>query len=248
MHVNCSGSGSPPVMVVGAGFSVDWALVQIDVAKFTSICTYDPSGTAWSDPGPAFASRQRVDEIHRMVRAAGSSTPMILVGLSIGGCIARLYAATYPADVSGMVIVDHAFSPMREKPAAGSPVVVERTPIEISTEDASQFNHLPKGAQELHRWAASLHPKLPSWEDAEECLSQLKAGSFPLGNLPLAVVSTGNQAKGYRELQDELLALSHNSIHLYATRSFHAVEIDQPDVVVSAIREVVQMVRRPTPR
>src|SRR5262249_1962460 len=52
MHLYCTGSGSPTVMLLGAGFSFDWALVQPEVARFTNICTYDVSGTAWSDPAP----------------------------------------------------------------------------------------------------------------------------------------------------------------------------------------------------
>jgi hypothetical protein len=39
-------------MIVGAAFSFDWDLVQSSVARFTSVCTFDPSGTAWSDPYP----------------------------------------------------------------------------------------------------------------------------------------------------------------------------------------------------
>jgi hypothetical protein len=49
VHLYCLGQGSPTVMIVGA-FSFDWALVQPQVAKFTRVCTFDPSGTAWSDP------------------------------------------------------------------------------------------------------------------------------------------------------------------------------------------------------
>ena len=54
LHVNCSGKGSPTVVVEnGLGdFSFDWVLVQSRVSRFTRICTYDRAGYAWSDPGP----------------------------------------------------------------------------------------------------------------------------------------------------------------------------------------------------
>ena len=54
LHVNCSGKGSPTVVIEnGLGdFSFDWILVQTRVAKFTRICAYDRAGYAWSDPGP----------------------------------------------------------------------------------------------------------------------------------------------------------------------------------------------------
>src|SRR5262245_18520359 len=54
LHINCAGEGSPAVvMETGASaFSLDWSLVQPEVAKFTRVCTYDRAGYAWSDSGP----------------------------------------------------------------------------------------------------------------------------------------------------------------------------------------------------
>jgi pimeloyl-ACP methyl ester carboxylesterase len=167
--------------------------------------------------------------------------------------VARLYAAEYPEEIAGMVIVDHAFTPDPDpepiKPRAGSgfdtaPVLLEQTPIEFNVEDTSKFRNLPPRVQELHRWAMSLHPKLPTAETADDCLAQLKTaapGPFPLGDMPLVVVSTGNEARGYSRLQSELLALSRRSSQMKAERSFHAVEIDQPDVVIAAIRQLVRL-------
>jgi pimeloyl-ACP methyl ester carboxylesterase len=262
VHLHCTGTGAPAVMVVGAGFSFDWTLVQAKVANFTTICTYDISGTAWSDPGPGLTCRERVNEVHKLVRAAPIETPLVLTGLSIGACVARLYAAQYPSEVSGMVIVDHAFNPdppvpTADNPRRGSepgtttPVLIYQAPIAITAEDASQFNQLPEHTQQLHRWAMSLNPKLPTWEDADDCLAQLKsmaAGAFPLGDRPLVVVSTNNQAPGYARLQTQLLALSRNSTQLFADRSFHAVEIDQPEVVVAAIKRVLETIDKPPRR
>jgi pimeloyl-ACP methyl ester carboxylesterase len=253
VHLYCTGSGSPAVMVVGAGFSFDWALVQPEVAKFATICTYDVSGTAWSDPGPNLTCRERVNQVHKLVRAAHLPTPLVLAGLSIGGCVARLYTALYPAEVSGMVIIDHAFQPdplpdtgephRATDPGVTPPVLIYQAPIAVTAEDISNFKQLPERIRQLHRWAMSLNPKLPTWDDVEDCLAQLKSAAS-LGDRPLVVVSTNNQARGYSRLQSELLALAHNSTQLFADRSFHSVEIDQPEVVVAAIKRVVESVRK----
>jgi len=254
VHVNCTGAGSPAVVIVGGGFSFDWALVQPEVAKFTTVCTYDPSGTAWSDAGPELDCRGRVNEVRNAMRAAQVKAPYVLVGFSIGACVARLYAAEYPAEVVGVVIVDHAFLP-KPVPNAGKaspnfrgmdspPVLLEKTPIEVTVEDSSNFGNLPPRARELHRWAMSLHPKRPTAEDVEDCLAQLK-NAPTIGDLPLVVVSTDNQAPGYAQLQKELLALSRRSSQMKAERSFHSVEIDQPDVVIAAIRRVVELTTGP---
>src|SRR5262245_54982423 len=83
-----SGKGSPAVVMEnGSGaFSIDWALVQPEVAKFTQICTYDRAGSAWSDPGPVMDGvEQTVDDLHLMLQKAGIKPPYVLVGASLGG-------------------------------------------------------------------------------------------------------------------------------------------------------------------
>jgi hypothetical protein len=93
----------------------------------------------------------------------------------------------------------------------------------------------------------SLHPALPTFETAEKCSAEVEAEEKrpdPLGNLPLIVVSTANDSPNYPKLQAKLLKLSHHSKQLIASKSFHSVEIDQPDVVVRAIRDVVDAARR----
>jgi pimeloyl-ACP methyl ester carboxylesterase len=244
VHLYCTGSGSPAVMIVGGGFSFDWALVQPEVAKFTTLCTYDVSGTAWSDPGPPLDCRGRVNEVRKAIEAGQLKAPYVLVGFSIRACVARLYAAEHPAEVAGMVIVDHAFLPKPGASAAKTgldspPLPLEKTPIYVETEDSSQFANLPPRARELHLWAMSLHPRRPTAEDVEDCLAQLKSAPS-LGDMPLVVVSTGNETPGYAQLQRELLALSRRSSQMKAERSFHSVEIDQPGVVIAAIRQVVR--------
>jgi pimeloyl-ACP methyl ester carboxylesterase len=259
VHLYCTGVGSPTVVVVGGGFSFDWALVQPDVAKFTEVCTYDVSGTAWSDPGPLLTCSERVNEVHKLLTNARIEGPYVLVGLSVGALVARLYASLYPSEVAGMVIVDHAFIDVaRDTPSGNSspqpisgldspPVLIQKTPIVLTVEETSDFSKLPKPIQELHRWAESLKPAHPTVETAEDCLSQLKRtgrGVQPLGKTPLVVVSTGNDHPNYKKLQTELLSLSNRSKQVIADKSFHSVEIDQPAVVVNAISQVVHIARQ----
>jgi len=245
------------VVVVGGGFSFDWGLVQPDVAKFTKICTYDVSGTAWSDPGPVLSCQVRVNEVHNLLTNARIDGPYVLVGLSVGALVARLYASLYPSEVAGMVIVDHAFIDVGSDPPSAianpsfagldsPPVLIHQTPIILTVEDTSDFRKLPESIQKLHRWAESLKPALPTVETAEDCLARLKGtgqAPHPLGNTPLVVVSTGNDLPNYKKLQTELLSLSNRSQQVMAESSFHSVEIDQPGVVVNAIRRVVDMAR-----
>ncbi len=111
VHVYCTGTGDPAVIIVGAGFSFNWGLVQPEVAKFTQVCSYDHSGIGWSDDGPADSCSLRVNEVHTALKNLGIKGPYVLVGHSLGGLVARVYAGQYPDEVAGMVFVDHAGSP-----------------------------------------------------------------------------------------------------------------------------------------
>jgi pimeloyl-ACP methyl ester carboxylesterase len=259
VHLYCTGEGGPTVVIAGAGFSFDWTLVQTEIAKFARVCTYDASGTAWSDPGPGAACSQRVSEIHNVLKSANIDGPYVLTGLSFGALVARYYANQFPNDVAAMVMVDHAFLHPADDPPVHKgiqapgldtpPVLIHQEPIVFSVEETSNFNNLPERSRQLHHWAMTLHPVLPDFETAEQCSAQVDAAEKrpdPLGDLPLVVVSTANDSPNYPKLQAKLLRLSHNSKQLIASHSFHSVEIDQPDVVVLAIRQAVEAARNHT--
>lgn len=261
VHLYCTGSGGPTVMVVGGGFSFDWGLIQPAIAQTTRICTYDPSGTAWSDPFPSTTSgsvptcAERVGEIHNLLANAPVAGPWVLVGYSIGGLYARLYAATYPKDVGAMVLVDHAFLGSGDHAPATStdtetrpPVLISQTPVAIGIEDDRNFNNLPRLNRQLHAWAMSANPARPTPQMAAECFDAVaKANAHrspPLGHTPLVVVSTLNDSPKYDRLQRMLLSQSGNSIHMVANNSTHMVIVDQPEVVIEAIRQAVNAVAK----
>jgi len=109
LHLNCTGKSGPTIVLIsGAGdFSFDWGLVQSGVSRFARVCSYDRAGLAWSDPGPTPRTmRQDAYELHTLLKAARIKAPYVLVGHSIGGLIARVYAGQYPDEVLGMVLVD----------------------------------------------------------------------------------------------------------------------------------------------
>jgi len=112
LHVNCTGESAPgqPTVILEAGlgdFSVEWSLVQPRVARFARVCSYDRGGDGWSDLGPDPRTlHQIVGELRTLLQKAEVSPPYVLVGHSYGGWLVRLYAYSYPGEVSGMVLVD----------------------------------------------------------------------------------------------------------------------------------------------
>lgn len=111
LHLDCRGEGRPTVVfdaALGAS-SVSWSRVQPAVAEFTRACTYDRAGFGWSEAGPLPRTIDRVaSELHRLLQAASLPPPYLLVGHSLGGFTARLYAARYRSEVAGLVLVDPA--------------------------------------------------------------------------------------------------------------------------------------------
>jgi pimeloyl-ACP methyl ester carboxylesterase len=96
------------VLIAGAGdYSFDWSLVQPALARETRVCSYDRAGFAWSDVGPNPRTMlQEAVELHLLLQNGGVRSPVLLVGHSIGGLIARVYAREYPNEVAGLALVD----------------------------------------------------------------------------------------------------------------------------------------------
>lgn len=109
MNLFCMGQGEPTVVFEGGGFdwSVTWALVQPAVAARTRACSYDRAGLGYSDASPRPPTPANVvDDLHTLLKRAGIRGPVVLVGHSLGGFNMKLYAASYPDEVAGMVLVD----------------------------------------------------------------------------------------------------------------------------------------------
>src|SRR5438046_1316443 len=87
--------------------SLSWANVQAEVAKFARVVSYDRAGFGWSDRRKQpRVPLQLAQELHLMLAGAGLTPPYLLVGHSFGGMITRAYAAQFPQEVCGMVLVD----------------------------------------------------------------------------------------------------------------------------------------------
>jgi pimeloyl-ACP methyl ester carboxylesterase len=109
LNLYCLGTGSPTV-VFDAGLGGDtssWDTVQAAVAQHTQACAYDRAGLGFSDPATRpNTSANAVDDLQRLLPAAGIKPPYILVGHSAGGLNMRLFAYEHEAEVAGMVLVD----------------------------------------------------------------------------------------------------------------------------------------------
>jgi pimeloyl-ACP methyl ester carboxylesterase len=124
LNLYCSGEGSPAVILESGGNApgLSWALVQPKIAEFTRTCWYDRAGVGWSDPPASPRTGASVaSDLHEVLRRAGEAPPYVMVGASVGGEYVRIYAARYPSDVAGVVLVDSTHPDQREPAFALSP-------------------------------------------------------------------------------------------------------------------------------
>lgn len=109
LNLRCSGDG-PQTVMLEAGALADsstWFKVQPRLAAHARVCAYDRAGFGFSSEGPLPRDLNAdVSDLHALIQRAGLSTPLVMVGHSLGSNIVRQYASRYPADVSAMVLLD----------------------------------------------------------------------------------------------------------------------------------------------
>ena len=237
LHMHCMGRGTPAV-VLEAGLGSDgsiWNKVEPDIARFAHVCDYDRAGLGRSGPATRpHSNRRMAQELHALLVQARIAGPYVLVGHSMGGVNVRLFAAQHPDEVAGMVLVD-------------------------GGDDASAaFALLPDAA--LSEFGSGLL-RLPEGLDLETFMNgfrDLRNTNDSLGDTPLVVLTHGKPLPPHPgiareieermerlrgDLQAELPRLSSNGLQLIARNSGHFVQLDEPELVVAAVREVVAAAR-----
>jgi pimeloyl-ACP methyl ester carboxylesterase len=289
LHINCQGCehghDTPTVVMEAADFSLSWDLVQPEVAKFASVCTYDRAGLGWSERGlkPRTAGNM-VEELHTLLGQAAVEPHYVLVGHSKGGLFVRLYAHEYPDEVAGMVLVDaaHEEQELRFSEAIARLNQRGRRQTVWLLGLMRRLNAIGLLATISRRYSARLLSTIPEQVRemslavvlsdrffntvAEETLSveenyaAVRAAQITsLGEMPLIVLTAVDQFAALErqvppedvehlravvgELQAELAALSPHGRQVMVEDSGHYIQVDQPQMVIDAIREVVEAVR-----
>jgi pimeloyl-ACP methyl ester carboxylesterase len=172
LYLECHGSGSPTVIFEAGlrsrGDIWNWARdgtgVLPRVSPFTRTCIYDRPGTlahfpyvSRSDPVPMPRSTAEVvADLHALLSASGVPGPYVMVGASTGGLIIRQYASLYPAEVSGLVLVDAISEAMEGLMKPGQFARYNRYYLQSPSEDAAQYKDLE--AIDFYRSFAEIKP------------------------------------------------------------------------------------------
>ncbi|HEY5846014.1 MAG TPA: alpha/beta fold hydrolase [Microlunatus sp.] len=271
LHLHCTGSGSPTVVLEPGhgGVSSDLGWIAPTVARDSRVCVYDRAGRGWSDAadGPQDADRIAAD-LHTLLARAQVPGPYVLAGHSFGGLYVQTFAAHYPDQIAGLVLLDST----APRPGPALPTDPESYNL-LSRVSAlvpavahlgagrllAQFSYdtLPPRSRDEARANASTARNLGSYieEFVEANTAMQQAASLTnLNGKPLIVLTadTGNAA-GWQQKQDQMATLSTNSLHRVAYATTHASLLDDETdsaAASQAIRDVVVSVRtsRPLPR
>lgn len=261
MYMECDGVGTPTVLLIsGKGNRADtWstnrlgersaeASVLSRTARFTRVCAYDRPSTVGvndepsrSDPVPERATaKSGVADLHALLTAAHVQGPYVIVGHSYGGLIARLYGSTYPDAVAGLVLEDALSEGLYDGLTAAQREVLETINLVPEPVDTvSSFAQVISAPRVRTIPMVILTADLPPIN-----LQDVASGVFPR----FVTVEFVNALWSAQIVaQDSLAKLFPNARHITNTNSHHYIHLEQPQLVVDAIREVVDAVRSAQP-
>ena len=239
MFLHVEGSGSPTVVFVSAlgEDHTNWKDVQEAVSGFATTMSYDRSGLGISEYNPAAKkdAASMAQELHNLVLDQKIKTPFVLVSHSLGCDVARVYAAKYPQQVSGMVYVDPPPNPDQLKAEAGDSLWNERE--KAIKQYTPPMNKAQQGEYDL---------QVASFQEADKATKQptvptimltatLTYPDFPASALELKVKKESH-AKWVRQAK--------GAEQQFVPESRHYIQNDAPQIVIKAIERVVSKVRR----
>ncbi|MEM1262751.1 MAG: alpha/beta hydrolase [Pseudomonadota bacterium] len=239
-----AGSGGVTI-VLNAGArltSATWDPLVEDLMAFGAVVRFDRPGLGRSPPveGPR-TPRAIANDVAAMVDELAVSRSLILVGHSAGGYHLLRFAADRPETVLGVVLIDTPHPNFDDRRLA------------LLTE---QQRHARKTALAASRAAASLAVRA-EYAGAEQD-GALDFTDYP-ALLPLMVITADQQDFGYPDLaammrlawaeeQAEWLTLSAASRLIVAQGASHSVHRERPDLVVDAVRAIVDRASDDKPR
>lgn len=222
LDVECEGEGSPTVVFAsGAGDDRSAFAAQVaELGRITRVCAYDRAGIGSSDHRPAAGSitvGDLADELVRLLDGADIDDRIVLVGHSLGGGVAQLFADRYPDRVAGLVFVDSMaipgyvdwFGAQLEDGTRGT------VDMAASTREWEQTGAVGSTPTVVLTQGFTGDDSSVPWEFRDYLLAAHR----------------------------QLAARSTNAVHVIAVTSGHLIQHDAPGLVTAAIEEVVRAVR-----
>ena len=250
------------------GGHLPWFKVQNEISKYATTVSYDRAGILWSDRGNnPKTGKAIVKELHSLLNEGGFNKPYILVGHSLAGLTLRSFISEYPEDISGIVFVDAGHPDQINRMSAELRSINQPPPIWLiklansigimrvfgkytySNTGKSDFISIQSNKLAFKGYSAVLEEQNNVYSLFDE------AGQITsFGDIPLLVITSSSPVQHNQlpneelrkelfnilnDLQNDLLNLSSNSEQIFASKSGHYIQLDQPEIVVAAIKEMI---------
>jgi pimeloyl-ACP methyl ester carboxylesterase len=257
LYLECHGSGSPTVILEAGlrsrGDIWTWSLNGSDtgvlprVSPFTRVCTYDRPGTlahypyvSRSDPVPMPRSTGDVAiDLHALLAAAEVPGPYVIVGASTGGLIAREYAGLYPAEVSGLVLVDAISEAMEGLMTPRQFARYNHYYLQSPSPDAAQYDDLE--AIDFYRSFAEMKPRRRSPRRLPTVVISADYGFGTPAGISRHFAGVVNQT--WKRGQRYLASLHPKTRHVVAYGSGHQIHVNLPGLVARYVLGLVTRAR-----
>jgi pimeloyl-ACP methyl ester carboxylesterase len=193
------------------------------LARRTRVCTYDRAGDGLSDARPAsvrpLTGATQARELHTLLTVIRAGPPYVLAGHSYGGMISREFAALYPGQVAGMILVDASSEP-----------------------EVAVYDRLHAGP-----WIdGTVQPAANQRIDIHATVRELERAPS-LGRMPLIVITAGILQDRWLKTvpalearaQARLALLSADSIHVLDRGIGHLIPSLDPRIITAATQAVL---------
>lgn len=230
-------SGPTVVMEAGGGsWHRDWLTIAPQLAQHARVITYDRPGYSLSAGCESPRTADRVSrELWTALEYLGHNGPYILVGWSLGGAYARVFAGTYPDQIRGLVLVDPAPEDFyrrmpREFPEEWSAAVAEHFPAVYG--DSTRRGE----ARELAAFDASV-------EQARASDAKHQAPTIVLIAGREGEVAEDPISRVWVEELKEWAARRPNTTASVVPQVGHHIPAQAPDAIVQAVIELIHRTR-----
>lgn len=289
LHLIDSGGGVPVVFESGISATcLNWTRVRGEIAEFARSCSYDRAWLGWSDAADSPRTTSSIiEDLHHLLRAADVGGPCILVGHSFGGMLVQCYAAKYPGEVLGLILVDP-LAPREWLNVSVAHARMLNLGVKLARRGAmlariglvraalgllmTGGRRLPKliarassgrGESVIVRLVGEVRKMPPEtwpmvqahWCDPKCFLglgeylrslpesAQEAAALGSAAGTPTIVLSGAHSTPEQLEERENLARRSPRGRHIIAQESGHWIQLDEPELVVQAVREMLEWLR-----
>jgi pimeloyl-ACP methyl ester carboxylesterase len=263
LFLECRGAapaGYPTVVLISGyyGSSDAWTEIELSplavgpavlpgLARENRVCAYDRPGTlrAMADAPLTDRStpvaqprtvRDLVSELHGLLSAAQVPTPYVLVGHSLGGLIALLYARTYSSDVRGIVFVDALSPTMPIQLGALWPLYLRLLNPPLQDQPVPSLRKPESERVDIDASIDQVRQALPLPPMPLAVLTRTEPTQFP--SLPAGITGAAIDT-AFVNAQRYFVELVRTTPQVFATGSGHNIQESQPDLVINATRLVI---------